>query len=77
MINNNAEISESDDIVDSLMRYGRISDDLISTMHCIVELNDDLVNCRHSYYNSSCALKSATRARDALDALIKRERVIS
>ena len=52
--------------VDDLLRYGRLADGMRPMLDHIVELNDDLVNGRYP----SCVLKTATRAREALDAII-------
>ena len=59
-------MTDDECIVDDLLRYGRLADGMRPMLDHIVELNDDLIHTR----DPSCVLKTATRAREALDAII-------
>lgn len=59
-------MTDDECIVDDLLRYGRLADGMRPMLNHIVELNDDLIHTR----DPSCVLKTATRAREAIDAII-------
>lgn len=59
-------MTDDESLIDGFLRYGRLADGMRPMLDHIVELNDDLVNGLYP----SCVLKTATRAREALDVII-------
>ncbi|PTX47022.1 hypothetical protein IQ03_03481 [Gemmobacter caeni] len=59
-------MTDDESLVDGFLRYGRLADGIRPMLDHIVELNDDLIHTR----DPSCVLKTATRAREAIDAII-------